>query len=105
MLDREDLQAIAELMDKRIGESENRMKTLIDQEVTPKFNLLAEGQSNILEKLDELGRQSHRPGGRSQEAEPGRKRTEKGTVTTHGESRKALPFLYRVCPKSCINSI
>ena len=54
MLDREDLQAIAELMDKRIGESENRMKTLIDQEVTPKFNLLAEGQSIILEKLEKL---------------------------------------------------
>ena len=32
MLDREDLQAIAQL----ISESENRMKTLIDQEVTPK---------------------------------------------------------------------
>lgn len=50
MLDREDLQAIAQL----ISESENRMKTLIDQEVTPKFNLLAENQSIILEKLEKL---------------------------------------------------
>ena len=58
MLDREDLQAIAQL----IRESENRMKTLIDQEVTPKFNLLAENQATgqeisyteVAEKLDEL---------------------------------------------------
>ena len=50
MLDREDLQAIAQL----ISESENRMKTLIDQEVTPKFNLLAENQSIIIEKLEKL---------------------------------------------------
>lgn len=54
MLDREDLQAIAQLIDQRISESENRMKVLIDQEVTPKFNLLAENQSIILEKLEKL---------------------------------------------------
>lgn len=50
MLDREDLQAIAQL----IRESENRMKTLIDQEVTPKFNLLAENQATMMEKLEKL---------------------------------------------------
>ena len=50
MLDREDLQAIAQL----IGESENRMKTLIDQEVLPRFNLLAENQAIMMEKLERL---------------------------------------------------
>ena len=54
MLDKEDLQAIAQLIDQRISESENRMKTLIDQEVTPKFNLLAENQAIMMEKLEKL---------------------------------------------------
>lgn len=54
MLDKEDLQAIAQLIDQRISESENRMKVLIDQEVTPKFNLLAENQAIMMEKLEKL---------------------------------------------------
>ena len=54
MLDREDLQAIAQLIDQRISESENRMKVLIDQEVTPKLNLLAENQAIMMEKLEKL---------------------------------------------------
>lgn len=84
MLDEKDLQAIAQLMDSRIGESEkrmvqlmgameeridqklaqqkgeildeatHRMKILIDAEVTPKFNLLAENQQIMMEKLERL---------------------------------------------------
>ena len=74
MLDEKDLQAIAQLMDSRIGESEKRMaklmdqslaqqkqeildestqrmKILLDTEITPKFNLLAENQKIMLDKL------------------------------------------------------
>ena len=81
MLEEKDLQAIAQLMDSRIGESEKRMdqrlaqqkqdimsetkgllsqqkqeimhdvKVLLDTEVTPKFNLLAEKQKIMLDKL------------------------------------------------------
>lgn len=77
MLEEKDLQAIAQLMDSRIGESEKRMaklmdqrlaqqkqeildestqrmKILLDTEVTPKFNLLAENQSIMMEKLERL---------------------------------------------------
>lgn len=74
MLEEKDLQAIAQLMDSRIGESEKRMaklmdqslaqqkqeildestqrmKILLDTEITPKFNLLAENQKIMLDKL------------------------------------------------------
>ena len=70
MLEEKDLQAIAQLMDSRIGESEKRMaelmdqrlaqqkqdimhdvKVLLDTEVTPKFNLLAENQKIMLDKF------------------------------------------------------
>lgn len=66
MLDEKDLQAIAEIMDSKIGASEKRMaqlmaqqrrdimqnvKTLLDTEVQTKFNLLAEGQEEILRRM------------------------------------------------------
>lgn len=69
MLDEKDLQAIAEMMkgmESRIDqklekqkqeildESTRRTKLLLDTEVTPRFNLLAEGQQTILEKLERL---------------------------------------------------
>ena len=81
MLDEKDLQAIAQLMDQKLaqqkqeilGETNNlidqklarqkqeilsetahQMKTLIDLEVTPKFNLLAEGLQNVNDRLDLL---------------------------------------------------
>lgn len=69
MLDEKDLQAIAEMMkgmESRIDqklekqkqeildESTRRMKLLLDSEVTTRFNLLAEGQQTILEKLERL---------------------------------------------------
>ena len=51
MLDEKDLQAIREL----IGEAEQRitknMVALIDAEFKPRFDLLAEGQQDILERL------------------------------------------------------
>lgn len=81
MLEEKDLQAIAQLMDSRIGESEKRMdqrlaqqkqdimsetkgllsqqkqeimhdvKVLLDTEVTSRFNLLAEGQKAIMDTI------------------------------------------------------
>lgn len=69
MLEEKDLQAIAEMMkgmESRIDqklekqkqeildEGTRRMKLLLDSEVTTRFNLLAEGQQTILEKLERL---------------------------------------------------
>lgn len=69
MLDEKDLQAIAQLMEKQKQEimSETKgllsqqkqdimhdVKTLLDAEVTPRFNLLAENQSIMMEKLERL---------------------------------------------------
>ena len=69
MLEEKDLQAIAEIMDSRIGESEKRMAQLIDQKLEPiksdisgiktrldvevkgQFNLLAEGQQAIMSSI------------------------------------------------------
>ena len=64
MLDEKDLQAIAEIMDSKIGASEKRMAQLMAQqrrdimqdvktllEVQTKFNLLAEGQEEILRRM------------------------------------------------------
>nr|DAI38557.1 MAG TPA: vasidilator-stimulated phosphoprotein [Caudoviricetes sp.] len=69
MLEEKDLQAIAQLMEKQKQEimSETKgllsqqkqdimhdVKVLLDTEVTPKFNLLAENQSIMMEKLERL---------------------------------------------------
>ena len=37
-----------------LSETAHQMKTLIDLEVTPKFNLLAEGLQNVNDRLDRL---------------------------------------------------
>lgn len=54
MLDEKDLQAIAALMDSKIKESEDRMaglmKVVMENEVTPKFNMLAEMLSDLKEE-------------------------------------------------------
>lgn len=73
MLEEKDLQAIAQLMEKQkqdimsetkdllsqqkqeiLDETTQRMKILLDTEITPKFNLLAENQSIMMEKLERL---------------------------------------------------
>ena len=58
MLEEKDLQAIAQLMERQkqeiLDETTQRMKVLLDTEVTPKFNLLAENQSIMMEKLERL---------------------------------------------------
>ena len=60
MLEKQDLQAIKELIDTSIAASEQRIKTevtqstmvMMEQYFQPKFQLLAENQQLILEKLD-----------------------------------------------------
>lgn len=60
MLDKQDLQAIKELVDASIAASEQRIKKdvahetmiMMEQYFQPKFDLLAENQQLILEKLD-----------------------------------------------------
>ena len=57
MLEEKDLQAIAQLMDQKlepIQEDISGLKTQFDVEVRHRFDLLAEGQSAILEKLERL---------------------------------------------------
>ena len=55
MLDEKDLQAIQALISANneiiLNEAAHRMRVLLDAEVTPKFDLLAEGQEAILDRL------------------------------------------------------
>ncbi|MEA4934344.1 MAG: hypothetical protein VB071_12320 [Lawsonibacter sp.] len=55
MLDEQDLQAIDQLIQKRVGEAEQRIAKntviLMDAEFSKQFNLLAEGIQDIQEKL------------------------------------------------------
>ena len=58
MLDEKDLQAIQALISANneiiLNEAAHRMRVLLDAEVTPKFDLLAEGQEAILDRLDRM---------------------------------------------------
>ena len=64
MLDEKDLQAIAALMDSKIKESEDRMaglmKVVMENEVTPKFNMLAEMLSDLKEEVDQIPKDDDR---------------------------------------------
>ena len=51
MLDEKDLQAIAQLMAQQRRDIMQDVKTLLDTEVQTKFNLLAEGQEEILRRM------------------------------------------------------
>lgn len=55
MLEEKDLQAIAQMLAQQkqeiLDEATRRMKVLLDTEVNEKFNLLAENQEMILERL------------------------------------------------------
>ena len=58
MLDEKDLQAIQALIaannETILNEAAHRVRVLLDAEVTPKFDLLAEGQEAILDRLDRM---------------------------------------------------
>ncbi len=47
MLDEKDLRALDQLMARRMG-------VLIESDILPKFDLLAEGQAGILDRLDRM---------------------------------------------------
>ena len=51
MLDEKDLQAIAQLMAQQRRDIMQDVKTLLDTEAQTKFNLLAEGQEEILRRM------------------------------------------------------
>ncbi len=55
MLDEKDLQAISEIMDSKLAvqkqEIMGEVQVLMESQFQPQFNLLAEGQQAILEKL------------------------------------------------------
>ena len=58
MLEEKDLQAIAQLMDSKLEQQRkdiiHGVKILMENEVKPKFDLLAEGQQIIRDKLEHL---------------------------------------------------
>ena len=64
MLDEKDLQALAALMDSKIKESESRMaglmKIVVENEVTPKFNMLAEMISDLKEEVNQIPKDDDR---------------------------------------------
>ena len=51
MLEEKDLQAIRSMIDDSVKESENRMMAYFEAAIIPRFNLLADGQKNLLETL------------------------------------------------------
>lgn len=51
MLDEKDLQAIAQMMEQQRKDIMHDVVVLMDAEFKPRFDLLAEGQKDILEKL------------------------------------------------------
>ena len=111
MLDEKDLQAIAQLMDLKmaqqkkeiIGELDTKMaqqkkeiisevKVLIEADIQPKFNLLADGLAAVNEKLKILPDPDLMDKPRTaQAAHPGDQRTEKGPVTGSVGTQKAAP--------------
>lgn len=58
MLEEKDLNALAELMDQKLAQQKEEIMrgvgVLMENDVTPKFNLLSDGQTAILDKLDSL---------------------------------------------------
>ena len=54
MLDEHDLQTIAQLLQQQKQEILQEVKVLLEADITPKFNLLAEGLQNVNDRLDRL---------------------------------------------------
>ena len=51
-LTKEDLQAIADLMDVKIGASEQRLKAYIESHVEKEIRLIADGHKMLYEKME-----------------------------------------------------
>ena len=60
MLDKEDILVIGEIMDTKLAQQKTEImqevSVLMDSKFTPQFNLLAEGQQAILDKLIPVSR-------------------------------------------------
>ncbi len=57
MLDANDIQIITELLRKNRDDTRNDMRAIIESEINPKLQLLAEGHEALLEKLNRMEKQ------------------------------------------------
>ena len=62
MLDSNDIQVITELLEKNRSDTRNEMRAIIESEVNPKLQLLAEGHEVLLEKINRLEKQDELTG-------------------------------------------
>ena len=62
MLDSNDIQIITELLEKNRSDTRNDMRAIIESEVNPKLQLLAEGHEVLLEKINRLEKQDELTG-------------------------------------------
>ena len=62
MLDSNDIQIITELLEKNRSDTRNDMMAIIESEVNPKLQLLAEGHEVLLEKINRLEKQDELTG-------------------------------------------
>ena len=62
MLDSKDIQIITELLEKNRSDTRNDMMAIIESEVNPKLQLLAEGHEVLLEKINRLEKQDELTG-------------------------------------------
>ena len=62
MLDSNDIQIITELLEKNRSDTRNDMMAIIESEVNPKLQILAEGHEVLLEKINRLEKQNELTG-------------------------------------------
>ena len=62
MLDSNDIQVITELLRQNREDTRNDMMTIIETEVNPKLQILAEGHEVLLEKINRLEKQDELTG-------------------------------------------
>ena len=62
MLDSNDIQIITELLEKNRSDTRNDMMAIIESEVNPKLQILAEGHEVLLEKINRLEKQDELTG-------------------------------------------
>ena len=58
MLDSNDIQIMTELLRQNREDTRNDMMTIIESEVNPKLQILAEGHEALLEKLNRMDKQN-----------------------------------------------
>ncbi len=56
MLEKSDIELLGQMMDEKIGSSENRMMAYFEGKIEPQLQLLAEGHQQLLETLAPVSR-------------------------------------------------